>query len=246
MEIIVVLNGCQDDSAEVAARHAMVARRVGCGFRVLDLPRPSKSAALNAGDAFACGDMRVYVDADVICSPDLLENLRSALDTPTPRYATGTITVASARSWVTTAYGHFWKTLMLREVNGIGLYAVNAAGRRRWAAFPAMFSDDKFVRLCFAPEERVRVVSRYVWPLPEGWRRLVSVRIRWTEGNLELKRRFPWMVRRQTRARRPWVYLDAALRDPAGFVVFTSVYVSCWLLARPDISTEGTVWRRAR
>jgi hypothetical protein len=190
--------------------------------------------------------LRVYLDADVVCSSDMLEHLRNALDTPAPRYATGTIVVARARSWVTTAYGHFWRTLVSREVNGIGLYAVNTAGRRRWHSFPAMHSDDKYVRLSFQPEERVRVAARYVWPLPEGWRRLVSVRVRWTEGNLELKRQFPGMARQQTRSRRPWVYCGAAVRDPVGFIVFTSVYVASWVMARSDVSTEGTVWRRAR
>ena len=59
-------------------------------------------------------------------------------------------------------------------------------------------------------------------------------------------RRYPAMTRSQSRAKRPWVYVGAALRDPVGFLVFTSVYVACRLLVRSDVETEGTVWRRAR
>lgn len=245
-EVIVVLNGCTDESRAVAGRLAPALRRAGLGVRIVELARPSKSLALNAGDRAARGPMRVYLDADVVLAPDLLARLAAALDTRAPRYATGTLVVAPPRSRVTAAYGKFWSALTLREVNGIGLYAVNAAGRARWGRFPPMHSDDKFVRLSFLPVERVRVDARYLWPLPEGWRRLVSVRLRWTEGNLELKRRYPAMTRPQTRARRPWVYAETALRDPVGFLVFTSVYVACWILARPGVDTEGTAWRRAR
>ena len=246
VEIVVVLNGCTDRSREVAERHAPAARAAGFHFSILELDRPSKPAALNAGDAIARGAVRAYLDADVVLGPDLLARLVAVLETDEPRYATGTLVVAPPRSRVTAAYGGFWNALVSREVNGIGLYAVNAAGRARWGLFPAMHSDDKFVRLSFLPRERVRVPSRYLWPLPEGWRRLVLVRLRWTEGNLELKRRFPEMTLRQTRAKRPWIYIGAALRDPVGFLVFSSIYLACWLLARPGVETENTVWRRAR
>jgi glycosyltransferase involved in cell wall biosynthesis len=52
-EIVVVLNGCTDGSREVAERHAPAARAAGFPFSILELERPSKPAALNAGDAVA-------------------------------------------------------------------------------------------------------------------------------------------------------------------------------------------------
>src|SRR3954453_3171433 len=58
LEVIVVCNGCHDDTAAVARAHAPDAV-------VLELPAPSKPAALNAGDAEATRFPRIYLDADV-------------------------------------------------------------------------------------------------------------------------------------------------------------------------------------
>ena len=147
----------------------------------------------------------------MVLGPDLLAHLVAALETDEPRYATGTLVVTPPRSQVTAAYGGFWNALVSREVNGIGLYAVNAAGRARWG-FPGD-ALGRQVRPAELPAAgAVRVPSRYLWPLPEGWRRLVLVRLRWTEGNLELKRRFPEMTLRQTRAKRPWIWTPPKTR----------------------------------
>src|SRR5260370_21191863 len=58
MDIIVVANGCADDTAEVAASF-------GPAVRVLTLPVACKHEALAAGDRAAAGFPRIYVDADV-------------------------------------------------------------------------------------------------------------------------------------------------------------------------------------
>ena len=57
IDITVVANGCSDNTAAVAASRP--------GVRVIDLPAPGKSAALNAGDAVAVGFPRAYLDADI-------------------------------------------------------------------------------------------------------------------------------------------------------------------------------------
>src|SRR5438270_8573792 len=65
LQIIVVANGCTDDTA---AR----ARAVDGPIEVIETPVGSKTHALNLGDRAAKFFPRAYLDADVQLSPDAL------------------------------------------------------------------------------------------------------------------------------------------------------------------------------
>ena len=65
LEVIVVCNGCTDDTARVAKEHD---ERV-C---VVETDVPSKSNALNLGDDAATSFPRMYLDADVELDPGAL------------------------------------------------------------------------------------------------------------------------------------------------------------------------------
>jgi glycosyltransferase involved in cell wall biosynthesis len=178
-EVIVSANACTDGTVVVAeSRRARLFDR-GWDLVVLDRAEPGKLPALNAADAVSRHGVRIYLDADVICSPRLVAELVEALDTEAPRYASGTLILAPARSWVTRQFGRTWQNLpfMCTNVPGAGVFAVNAAGRARWAAFPDVIADDAYVRLLFAPAERERVSATYSWPLAEGFCNLVRVRL---------------------------------------------------------------------
>ena len=54
MQVVVVCNGCSDDTAD---------RARALGAEVLELADAGKHLALNAGDAVARGFPRVYLDA---------------------------------------------------------------------------------------------------------------------------------------------------------------------------------------
>ena len=249
VEAIVVANGSTDRTAEIARAWVAPASKAGLRLEVVELTAPGKAQALNEGDRRASGSIRVYLDADVICGPGLLRDLSSALATDAPRFASGELTIRPPQSAVSRAYGRVWTALpFVRDgVAGCGLYAVHAAGRRRWAAFPAIHSDDKFVRLCFAPEERVQVPSRYLWPLPEGLRNLVRVRRRWCEGNLELRRCFPELERNNGPGRRLSQSLRRALNlNPIDLTVFSAVYALASGLARLTPAGSHVHWRRGR
>jgi glycosyltransferase involved in cell wall biosynthesis len=70
-EIIVVDNGCTDDSAEVARR---------AGARVVHEPRRGITWATRAGFDAATGDILVRIDADVLAPPDYIARLHRAWD----------------------------------------------------------------------------------------------------------------------------------------------------------------------
>ena len=229
VQVIVVANGCRDQTADVA--RTLLAERLPKGWSstVLDLAQGSKPLALNAGDAVAVHPLRVYLDADVCISPGLLSALVPVLDTDAPRYASGTPIIPPAQSAVTRAYARFWLKLPFNQTvaPGYGLFAVNAAGRARWGDFPAIISDDTFVRLQFMPHERVQVAEPYLWPMIEGFAALVRVRRRQDAGVKELDALSPGLLSREAK---PQLTIAALLRlllaDPVGFATYAAVSVA--------------------
>lgn len=243
VEVLVVANACRDRTVAIAESHVPRAAARGWALRVLDLAEGGKIRALNAGDAAATAETRLYLDADISCDPQLLAQVRAALSTHAPLYATGTLAIAPARSWITRAYGSVWCRLPFVRGGavGAGLFAVNAAGRRRWADFPPVISDDTFVRLSFTPQERIEVPARYHWPMVEGFGNLVRVRRRQDAGVEELRRLHPMLFENEGKAPlRPADMLRIALRVPLGFLVYLAVHLAVRM--RPPAAD----WTRGR
>jgi glycosyltransferase involved in cell wall biosynthesis len=241
-EVIVVANGCRDRTAEVARTREGRARDSGWRFVVLDLAKGSKPGALNAGDAEAAGQSRAYLDADIVVTPPVMRQLAAAMEVDEPRYAGATPIIPPAESAVTRAYGRFWQRLPFAQsvAPGYGLFAVNAAGRARWAEFPTLISDDTFVRLQFTPAERVQVPATYEWPMIEGFPALVRVRRRQDAGVRELADRFPGILTREGKAPLgKGRLLGLALRDPLGFAAYASVSLAVRLRRGGPAFTRG-------
>lgn len=242
VEIIVAANGCRDGTVAVARSHAAQFAARGWTLEVLDLAGGGKLGALNAAEQRARGAALVYLDADVHCDPALLGQLQQALDVPQPRYATGTLAVRRARTWVTRAYARIWTRLPFVRGGavGAGLFAVNRAGRARWGAFPDIISDDTFVRLNFAPDERIEVPARYHWPMVEGFANLVRVRRRQDRGVAQVNRQFPHLAANEAKA--PLGARDLAgllIAAPVGFAVYLAVHLTVRLRRSTADWTRG-------
>ncbi|MBS0123394.1 glycosyltransferase [Thetidibacter halocola] len=225
VQVVVVANGCRDDTAGIARGRADAIGARGWRLDVIERAEGGKLAALNAGDAAATGPIRVYLDADVTVSPDLLAGIADALDTDAPRYASGRVRI-TARGVVARAYARIWRQVpfMVQGVPGCGVFAVNAAGRARWGAFPDIIADDLFVRLSFTPAERVGVPQSYDWPIAEDLPALIRVRRRQDAGVDEIARRFPALMANEDKMPFPVKRkLRLALRDPLGFAVYATV-----------------------
>ncbi|MEM7731338.1 MAG: glycosyltransferase family 2 protein [Pseudomonadota bacterium] len=243
-EVIVAANACVDDTVAMAKHARAGLDASGWILRVLDLPGPGKVAALNAADPEAQGDVLIYLDADVVIAPDMIAALHAELAAPEPRYASGVLHVARAESWVTRCFATTWQRLpfMVTNVQGAGLFAVNRPGRARWGAFPDIIADDAYVRLLFAPEERVRVRPAYVWPLVEGFADLVRVRRRQDAGVRELALKFPGiMVNESKPPMRLSDHLRLLARVPVSYVVYVSVMLAVKLGPR-----HASGWTRGR
>lgn len=225
-EVIVVANGCVDDTVAQAQALAPAFDDKGWVLKVLDLPEGHKPSALNAGDAAATSDRLAYLDADVEVSGDVLAQIAEALDVAAPRYASGRLEIAPATSPATRAYARIYAQVpfLTQGVPGAGLFAVNRTGRARWDAWPDIISDDTFARLSFTPSERIGVRGTYRWPLVEGWRALVRVRRRQNRGVQEIADLYPQLLRNDDKPVLPaGQTLAMALRDPVGFAVYGGV-----------------------
>lgn len=244
LECLVVANGCRDATVEVAQARAGEFRAKGWDLVVLDLAEGGKLNALNQGDRRARYQIRAYLDADVRVSPPLLAQLFDVLNTEHPRYASGTCIIARPKTWVSRAYRRIYRQVpfMTHGVPGCGLFAVNASGRGRWNQFPDIISDDTFVRLSFAPNERKGVPAPYQWPIVEGWSNLVRVRRRQNKGVEQIEQQFPHLLKNDDKPAFPaHTKLAMALRDPLGFAVYSGVALAVRLTKRREQD-----WSRGR
>jgi glycosyltransferase involved in cell wall biosynthesis len=188
MEVIVVCNGCTDDTAAVA-------RAFGGPVRVIETPVAGKIAALNLGDAAAQGFPRVYIDADVLLPLASLRKLAQRLEA-------GPILAAAPRpsfdvtgcAWSVRAYYDINGRLpSVREgIGGSGVYALSQRGRGRFGAFPELTADDGFVRIQFSPEERETLMDCHSTVFaPQCLSDLIAIKTRSHFGSYELRRHFP-------------------------------------------------------
>jgi GT2 family glycosyltransferase len=69
-EVIVVCDGCTDDSAQIASQYEVV--------RVIETPHLGLAAARNAGMEAATGEIVAYIDDDAIADPDWLTHLAAS------------------------------------------------------------------------------------------------------------------------------------------------------------------------
>ncbi len=185
MDIIVVANGCTDNTAEVAASF-------GPAVRVLTLPVACKQEALAAGDRAAASFPRIYVDADLELRIDDVRALAAALSQPgvlaaAPRREL----VMAGRPWQVRWYYDVWTLLpgVQRGLWGRGVIAVNEAGHRRLAGLPPLQADDLAASLMFEPHETALVPgARVIIHPPTTFAGLLCRRTRCVTGTTQIER----------------------------------------------------------
>jgi exopolysaccharide biosynthesis WecB/TagA/CpsF family protein len=179
LDVIVVANGCSDDTVEVAASF-------GPTVRVISLPVASKREALAAGNRVALGFPRIYVDADVELRAEDARELAAALRRPGVLAAAPEVVLAmTGRPWSVRWHYDVWTRLpeVRRGLFGRGVVAVSEAGYARIADLPPVLADDLAASLSFSPDERVIAVhAQVVIHPPLAFTDLMRVRIRAAMG----------------------------------------------------------------
>lgn len=242
LDIIVVCNGCSDDTAAVA-------RRFAPRVRVIATEIASKTHAMNLGDQAAYGFPRIYVDADVVITVEAIRTLVRRLErgdvlvvAPTPTFD------LTGCSWPVRACYEIRSRLpsALEGIGGSGVYALSSAGRARFQEFPPLTADDGFVRVQFESEERETLQSAQstVFP-PRGVKHLIATKTRSHYGSFELAELYPerWSHRGESNLK-PLIRL---FRDPllwCKLAVYCFVTVIAKYRARKRLRAGIVTWER--
>lgn len=189
LEIIVVCNGCKDDTAERA-------RKFADRVTVVETPIGSKIHALNLGDRHASSFPRFYVDADVQLTTQAVRDVAALLadDSPVLVAAPRAVVAYEDRSPLVRSFYRVWTSLPYFRENmiGSGVYAFSRRGRERFGEFPDIIADDEFARLTAAPHERRASTSAtFTIHPPRTLAGVVNINTRARAGNYELRRKFP-------------------------------------------------------
>ncbi len=230
LEILVVCNGCTDDTAAIA-------ESFGPPVRVLQCPVASKHAALNLGHATATGYPRFFVDADIELSIDSIRKVADVLRSGSVHGAAPRIRVDLRQaSWPVRAYYDIWlRTPYIAEgMLGSGVYAISEEGGRRFERFPDIIADDGFVRLLFKPSERKSVDdSHFVMTPPRTLRSQIHINVRRRAGRFEMAALHPGETRDEATTQRfALARLALAPRRWAALAVYTYAKAASVLLYR--------------
>jgi len=191
LPIIVVCNGCTDDTADVA-------RSINKNIQVIETPVPSKTNALNLGDNYVRSYPVIYLDADVVLKIGSVERIQEEL-------AKGNIFAVSPypkmdftnSSWLVKAYYKIWLSLPYSKngMIGSGCYALSQKGRQRFEKFPDIIADDGYVRALFTEVERSNVRgSHSIVSAPSSLSWLIKIKTRSRLGRMQLSKTFPELL----------------------------------------------------
>ena len=221
IEIVVAANGCTDATVAEASRFGRV--------KVLDLPKPGKTAALRAAEAEVPALPRIYLDADIELTGRAAAAVFEALDggaiaaRPPIRFDT------TASSWLVRRYCAAKVRIpsVMAELCGGGAYGLSATARSRFAEFPEITADDLFIARIVQPAEITIVpTDPLIVRMPASAGSLLKILRRSVRGNQEFAAAMPELAKDTSgdtgsslkrQLKDPRTALDAAVY--AGFAV---------------------------
>jgi len=190
VEVIVVCNGCSDNTAEIARGFDQV--------KCIETDIAYKTHALNIGDKAASYFPRFYLDADIRLSFDNISKIILAME---KQHALAAIPRGqmdfTGSSWAVKSYYDIWMNLPYNRkgMMGAGVYVISEEGRKRFSKFPKIHSDGLFIRGIFKGSELIGVRDAFsIVNAPTRLIGLVKIMTRSRMGVQEYKENFPQSV----------------------------------------------------
>jgi glycosyltransferase involved in cell wall biosynthesis len=181
LDVIVVANGCADDTAATAKAEGAV---------VLESAIAGKANALRLGDTQCRTFPRLYLDADSELTGEAVLAMAAALArsgvpacAPRPAYD------LSGATWPVRRFQRALDALLgeRHSLSGAGAYMLSEAGHDRVFPLPDVIADDGWVHRTFDPAERLVVDSaRVAVRPPRTVAAMIRRRARVRLGNREL------------------------------------------------------------
>lgn len=180
-EIIVVCNGCQDNTAAAARSACELAR-------VLETHVASKTNALNIGIKEATCDTIVFLDADIKTSAASVRLLLRSLAFTNRDLAYGKAIFSTRKcSAPVKSFYKAWRLNPYFDGGKVGgFFAVSKLGLSTLGEFPHLTNDDEYVRRKLAVASVYVPAATYTVEPPRTLSSLIKVRSRVYRGNQEL------------------------------------------------------------
>jgi glycosyltransferase involved in cell wall biosynthesis len=240
-EVIVVCNGCTDQTAQITTN-------LSDKFICVATETASKTHALNIGDEIASTFPRIYLDADVLLPTDAIAALCDTLDKGHLVASTEVKMDLSGSTWPVKAYYDVWFTLPYIKIGmmGAGLYALSERGRKRFGKFPDLIADDGYVRCLFKDHERGVTYGYYsVVTAPKNITGLIKIKTRSRLGYYQLKEEFPELIKKDAKDYKATIkQLLTDIRSWPKIFVYLVIYFITKIRVYQQIRKNIFTWER--
>ncbi|MCE2572800.1 glycosyltransferase family 2 protein [Motilimonas eburnea] len=186
LEVIVIPNGCDDNTADIVRNHFS-------NMRMVELTEGSKIAAINKGIELASHSHIMIQDADVVISKSDVAKILAFIQTTVYLFASPlTRVIEDSNFWVRKYYRFLKVTPAYRAgmVNS-GVYLLSPKAIEKLGNLPRVIADDGYVKGVLGPENVTKINDCFsVVKTPKNLWSLIKIKTRSKLGNLELKEKF--------------------------------------------------------